>query len=117
MTNPVRGEIWEVQFEPAVGAEIRKTRPAVVVSVDTVGRLPLKMVVPITDWRPSYGDYYWFVRLIPNADNGLTKESGADTFQTKSLSTDRFLQKLGYLTDDEMKAIASAIALCVGFKP
>jgi mRNA interferase MazF len=108
--------VWLVDFDPTRGAEIQKTRPAVVVSVDTVGRLPLKIVVPITDWKPFYTDVEWFVRLIPSTTNGLSKESGADTFQTKSMSTDRFAQKIGVLTDDEMRAIAAAIATSVGYK-
>ncbi len=37
--RPQRGEIWMVHFDPSVGAEIRKVRPAVVVSVDTIGLL------------------------------------------------------------------------------
>jgi mRNA interferase MazF len=51
---PNRGEIWMIDFDPAVGAEIQKVRPAVVISVDTVGRLPLRLVVPVTDWKPRY---------------------------------------------------------------
>jgi mRNA interferase MazF len=45
---PKRGEVWLVDFDPAIGAEIRKVRPAVIISMDTMGRLPLRMVVPIT---------------------------------------------------------------------
>jgi mRNA interferase MazF len=47
--DPKRGEIWLVNFDPTIGAEIRKQRPAVVVSLTTVGRLPLRIVTPITD--------------------------------------------------------------------
>jgi mRNA interferase MazF len=54
---PSRGEIWLVNFDPAVGGEIRKLRPALVVSLDSIGRLPLRMVVPITDWKSSYINY------------------------------------------------------------
>jgi mRNA interferase MazF len=43
-----------VQFGPSVGAEIRKIRPAVVISLDTVGRLPLRIVVPLTDWQDAF---------------------------------------------------------------
>lgn len=50
---PRRGEVWMVDFDPAVGAEIRKLRPAVVISVDAVGRLPLRLVAPGTDWKSS----------------------------------------------------------------
>lgn len=49
LPQPMRGEIWLVDFDPAVGAEIGKVRPAVVVSLDTVGPLPLRLIVPITD--------------------------------------------------------------------
>ena len=111
---PKRGEIWLVGFDPSVGAEIQKNRPAVVVSMDTIGRLPLRMVVPITDWKPHYTGFPWFVELPASSLNGLTKHSGADAFQTKSVSEARFIHLLGTLTDDEMDDISSAIALCVG---
>ena len=48
---PSRGEIWLVDFDPAVGAETRKLRPALIMSVNTIGRLPLRMVVPIMPAR------------------------------------------------------------------
>src|SRR3954470_2457677 len=92
---PRRGEVWLVDFDPAVGAEIRKVRPAVVISLDAIGRLPLRMVVPVTDWKPAYASYPWFVELPASPANGLTKDSGADAFQTKSVSQARFVRRLG----------------------
>ncbi len=50
--NPRRGEIWDICFDPSLGAEIQKTRPAVV-NIESVGRLPLRMVVPLTDWKET----------------------------------------------------------------
>lgn len=47
--TPGRGEVWLADFDPAVGAEIQKLRPALVISVNSVGRLPLRMVVSLTD--------------------------------------------------------------------
>jgi mRNA interferase MazF len=111
---PKRGEVWLIDFDPSVGAEIRKVRPAVVLSLDKVGRLPLRLVVPITDWKPQYSAFPWFVELPVTTTNGLTKDSGADAFQTKSVSLSRFVDRLGELTAGQLDEIAEAIALCVG---
>jgi mRNA interferase MazF len=97
-----------------LGAEIRKIRPAVVISLDSVGRLPLRLVVPVTDWKPHYAGYPWFVELPATPANGLTKDSGADAFQTKSVSLNRFVRALGEVTVAQLDEIAAAIALCVG---
>jgi mRNA interferase MazF len=111
---PRRGEIWLVDFDPAVGAEIQKVRPAVVISMDTIGRLPLRMVVPVTDWKAHYANYPWFVELPTSSTNGLAKDSGADAFQTKSVAHSRFVRLVGQVTVAQLDDIATAIALCVG---
>lgn len=110
---PQRGEIWLVRFDPSEGAEIRKIRPAVVASID-IGRLPLRIVVPVTDWKPDFAKLSWFIFVPATDDNGLSKDSGADTFQVKSISETRFLRKIGIVTDAQMDDIATAIAMCVG---
>jgi mRNA interferase MazF len=112
--TPLRGQIWLIDFDPSVGAEIQKIRPAVVVSMDSIGRLPLRLIVPITDWKPQYSQWPWFVKLPASPTNGLKKDSGADTFQTKSASLNRFVQQLGEVTVAQLDDVASTIALCVG---
>jgi mRNA interferase MazF len=103
-----------VDFDPAVGAEIRKSRPALVISMDGIGRLPLRIVIPITDWKPQYAHFPWFVELPASPANGLAKDSGADCFQAKSVSENRFVRRLGVVTPAQVTDVASAIALCVG---
>lgn len=76
MTTPARGEVWHVRFDPAVGAEIQKTRPAVVISVDEVGVLPLRIIVPITGWQTAFAN-----RPAP----GLIRGSFASTTLTHTL--------------------------------
>ena len=112
--RPQRGEIWRVRFDPSVGAEIRKDRPAVVVSVNTVGVLPLRIVVPLTDWQSSFAHLPWFVYLPMTATNGLTKDSGGDTFQVKSVSENRFISYVGAVTSAQLDELAAAMAMCVG---
>src|SRR5437763_910849 len=111
---PTRGEVWRIRFDPAEGDEIKKVRTAVVMSENAIGRLRLKIVVPITEWKARSASYVWFVHLAASLSNGLTKESGADAFQVKSISETRFLNRLGELTSAELDDIANAIAICVG---
>jgi mRNA interferase MazF len=112
--SPARGEIWLVRFNPQVGAEIEKMRPAVVLSIDAVGRLPLRIVVPVTAWASDYAHSPWMIHLRPTGGNGLAKESAADAFQVKSVSLRRFDRRLGRITPDQLDDIAQAVALCVG---
>ncbi len=112
--DPQRGEVWNINFAPAIGAEIKKKRPAIVISETSIGKLPLRIIVPVTDWKTSYASYPWFVEIDSDPTNGLGKKSGADAFQVKSLSTKRFITRLGCLTDSQVDDIASAIGLCVG---
>jgi mRNA interferase MazF len=112
MPTPKRGQVWNVRFDPAVGAEIQKIRPAVVIGMDSIGRLPLKIVVPITDWKPAFANFAWFVHLPATADNGLSKDS--DAFQVKTVSETRFLDLLGELTAGQIDDVAAAVATCVG---
>jgi PemK-like, MazF-like toxin of type II toxin-antitoxin system len=49
-----RSEIWLVRLDPTVGTEISKTRPAVIVNDNAIGVLPLKVIVPITDWKECF---------------------------------------------------------------
>jgi len=112
--NPIRGEIWQIMFDPAKGAEVRKSRPAVVLNIPAVGRLPLRIVVPLTGWKDQWSTVPWLVKVKPTRRNGLTKASAADAFQVKSLSIDRFQSKLGELNADELEQIAASVCLCVG---
>ncbi len=109
----MQGEIWEVEFMTQRGAETGKTRPAIVISSAFAGKLPLRIVVPITDWKPVYGQYFWFTQILPSASNGLIKRSGADAFQVKSVSLDRFVRKIGTMSQSEIEAVIDAVIMCI----
>jgi mRNA interferase MazF len=114
MIDPTRGEIWLIEFDPVRGAEIGKIRPAVVISVPHVGRLPLKIIVTITDWKEHYQHLLWMKPIEPSRTNGLSKLSGADAFQCKSFSIERFKKKLGRIQEEELQEVIDAVALCIG---
>jgi mRNA interferase MazF len=105
-----RTEIWLINLDPTLGAEIRKTRPAIIVNDDTLGILPLKVIVPITDWKSRYSAADWMVKLDPNSSNKLNKTSAADCFQVRSLSQTRMVRKIGTVTMAKMQEIEIALA-------
>jgi mRNA interferase MazF len=106
-----RSEIWLINLDPTIGAETRKTRPAIIVSSDAVGVLPLIVIVPLTDWKDRYEVAPWMVKLDPDAHNGLEKTSAADTFQVRSLAQERFVRKLGKLDPRRMAQITTGLGL------
>jgi mRNA interferase MazF len=107
--NPRRGEIWRVDLEPAIGAEIKKTRPVVVVNSDAIGVLPLRLVAPLTGWQSAFANYEWHVRIDPNSQNGLTKSSSVDTLQLRGVDTSRFINLIGTIDASDLSRIVKAI--------
>ena len=111
-----RRDVWLINLDPTSGSEIRKTRPAVIVSDDQIGILPLRVIVPLTDWKDRYQVAAWLVKLLPTTANGLSKTSAADTFQVRSVSQQRFVRKLGHVDDDTMTAIEKALAVVLSIR-
>jgi mRNA interferase MazF len=111
-----RGEIWLINLDPTIGAEIQKIRPAVIVNDDAVGRLPLRVIVPITDWKDRYAIAPWMVKIEPDAENGLSKESAADSFQVRSVSQERFVRRIGELSETVLTKISRSLAVVLRIK-
>lgn len=113
--NMKRGEIWLVNLDPVLGAEIRKTRPVVIVNSDAIGILPIRLIAPITEWKDYFSGNVWHVKLEPNATNGLTKPSVVDTLQLQGIDTSRFVRKLGEVSPQMMRTIVIAIASVIQY--
>jgi mRNA interferase MazF len=112
-----RGEVWLVNLNPTVGAEMRKSRPVVVISSDAVGTLPIRLVAPVTEWKDSFADKTWLVRIEPTAANGLMKTSAVDALQLRGVDTSRFQGELGAIEPDALKAIVAAVVAVVDHEP
>jgi mRNA interferase MazF len=109
-----RGEIWRINFDPTVGNEIKKSRPAVVISSDAIGSLPLKIVAPITGWKDSFSNSIWHVKIEPDSKNNLTKTSSVDTLQVRGVDVKRFIPpQFGEVSQDQVEEIISALAAVV----
>jgi len=108
--NINQGEIWMVEFFPKVGSEITKLRPAIVVSHNEIGRLPLKTIVPITDWKKNYTHYPWMLKIEEDTLNGLSKTSAIDCFQIKNFANERFIEKIGEVDEVMVKKVHQIIS-------
>lgn len=106
-----RGEVWQVNLDPTIGAEIAKSRPCVIVSRDALARLPLKIIIPLTEWNASFDRAAWHVPVEGTSENGLSKKSSADTFQVRSIAEERLVRKLGVLSDAAMAKIGNSLAI------
>lgn len=111
-----RGQIWDMKFDPQVGSEISKIRPAVIMNIPTVGRLPLHIIVPITTGNPAFTKLPWMMPMVANTVNKLDHDSYADAFQVKSFAIERFVKQRGVATQQELDELATIIAYCVGYK-
>jgi mRNA interferase MazF len=106
-----RGEVWEINLDPTIGAEMQKIRPCVIVSRDALSRLPLKIVVPITEWKENFARAAWHVKIEPTPQNGLTKSSSADTYQVRSITDQRFVRRIGALESEIMERIKQGLLI------
>jgi mRNA interferase MazF len=113
---PKRGEVWLVNFDPTIGAEIRKVRPAVVISSDAAGKLPIKLVAPITDWKPYFAQNFWHVKIEADSTTGLTKNSAIDALQLRGVDLQRFMRRLGNVSEVTMLEITVAIVTMIEYE-
>ena len=113
MKKLVRGLVIDVNLDPAVGAEKRKTRPCVVVTNDVYNaRVPVIQVVPITAWSEKKARIITNVEIEPTSENGLSKKSVADCLQTRPIDhRHRMGGVRGRLEDSAMRKIDQALKI------
>lgn len=111
MAEPTRGEVWWIDFEPAVGSEANKIRPAIVVSSQDFDAIRTRLVVPLTTWQPRHAIRPNRVRVFADPENGLDVDSSADVLHMRSLSLQRFRARVGVVGEDALARLAAAIRI------
>jgi mRNA interferase MazF len=113
---PERGEIWWVDFDPAVGSEFRKVRPAAVLSAKRFDALRVRIIVPLTSWSARFEHQSNKVRIPATPQNGLSGESAADVLHVRVASTERFASRLGMLEPEIVAQLAAGVAAAIDFQ-
>ena len=105
---PRRGDVFWVNLDPVIGTEIRKTRPAVVVSNDSCNRYGARVVVlPITSNIDSLYPGEAMIEVKGRQGRALGD-------QIRSIDKRRLKARVSTLTADEMARIDEALAITLG---
>ena len=98
-----RGEVWYVNFDPSIGGEIQKVRPAVVVSNNVSNKhLNRVQVIPITSNTENLYPSEAYICL-----NGQQRKAMAD--QIASVSKQRMSKKIGIIAKEDLQKIEKAL--------
>ncbi len=109
MASIRRGDLFLVNFDPAVGAEATKVRPAVVVSNDiSNAHSPIVSIAPVTS---NVSRIYSFEVEIPAQTGGLHLKSKVMPNQTRAVDKVRLLKKIGHLPQSIMAKVDRALKL------
>jgi len=115
-SKPKRSEIWWVQLNPIVGAEMEKLRPALVISSDSLQALPLSVIAPITNWKNQFENNIWHIKLEKDEVNGLTKTSAITALQIRSVDHSRFKEFIGKVSPSIMDSVTAAVAAVIEYE-
>jgi mRNA interferase MazF len=111
--RPKRGEVYLVNFDPTTGAEIQKTRPALVVQNDVANRhSPITIVAAIISQFDE--SFYPTEVLIQPPEGGLSIPSVVLINQIRSVDKRRLVRRLGVLTPATMERVDRAVLISLG---
>lgn len=112
MDYPLRGEIWLIRLDPVKGAEIKKTRPCLVLSNDVHNRVSrVVTVIPVT----SHPIRYPSVQISVGEESGLIKLSCLELPQIRVADKTRLVRKVGFLAAQKLREIFLKLNMHLGF--
>ena len=113
IARPLRGEVYFVAFDPTLGAEIRKTRPALILQNDIANRSsPITIVAAITSKFDE--ELYPTEVLVRTPEGGLDADSVVLLNQIRSVDRRRLMRRVGRLVPETMRLVDRALVLSLG---
>ncbi|MGH7835926.1 MAG: type II toxin-antitoxin system PemK/MazF family toxin [Candidatus Binatia bacterium] len=113
LVRPRRGEVYLVNFDPTLGAEIQKTRPALIVQNDLANRYSAITIVAAITSQFDTPLYPTEVSISP-PEGGLRTDSVALLNQIRSIDKQRLVRRLGTLKPGTMDQVDHAILISMG---
>ncbi|KAA0253977.1 MAG: type II toxin-antitoxin system PemK/MazF family toxin [Acidobacteria bacterium] len=102
--TPARGEVWWVRIDPTLGSEIRKTRPALVLTADVLNRMrQTVVVVPLSTAARAHPPV-----TVPVRCRG--EQAVAVVDQVRAVSRERLVSKIETASEDDVLAVGEALA-------
>jgi mRNA interferase MazF len=110
---PLRGEIYLVTFDPTVGSEIRKTRPALVIQNDIANQYsPITIVAAITS---KFGSTLRPTEVLISAgEGGISQSSVVLLNQIRSVDRTRLIKRIGKVEDTTLKRVGKCLKISLG---
>ncbi len=113
---PRRGEVYLVAFDPTVGAEVKKTRPAVIVQNDIGNRFAATTIVAAITSHVN-ARLYPFEILVEPREGGLRERSAVLLNQIRTIDRSRLIRRLGTLRPDTMRNVDRALRISLALAP
>lgn len=110
---PKRGDIFVTSFDPSMGSEIQKDRPAVIMQRDTLNALlNHTTVIPLTTRHKGVG--YSAVPVLKTKQNGLAQDSTAIITHIRTIDTSRLQKRIGRIEPEVLQSIERGVVVCLG---
>jgi mRNA interferase MazF len=110
---PRRGDVYLVNFDPTLGVEIQKTRPALIIQND-IGNRSSDLTIVAAISSQLVGKRYPFEVVIRAPEGGLTVDSRVLLNQIRSIDKQRLVRRLGRLTATSMAQVDQALLVSLG---
>ena len=118
MKHPsTRGEIWLIWSPSMNESDGRNERLAIVVSSPVLDTTPMRIIVPLSKWQPSFSGRIDKLRIVATHRNGLDTAFVAEFLRVSNVSTDCLVRRIGLLDADQVEEIVAGIVIAIDYWP
>lgn len=114
MAQVKRGEFWLIKLDPSFGREIRKKRPALIISANAIHqKTPHVIVIPVSSQVPQI---VGLEMVLVGEKEGLHKKSVLLPVFIRSIDQERLIKKIGIISKTKLREVETAVKLVLGLE-